>query len=215
MLILTVLSGGGSSLPHWSAPAWVSLAPFAGIGLAQAIATGRRRLVGVVLALQSVVCVALLGLMVSAGQPVIQVSDAEIAPQANPFADLHGWDDAGKRARELAQQHQLGSVAVQNWTLGSRMGWYARPLPVFVLEDRFDQFDLWAGDLAAGANTLLVDWSHMAYELPLAPNGFAKCTLLSSMTTRVFGTATGSFRFYACEGWQGSPQARLKLRTNP
>lgn len=42
--VLAYLSGGGSSLPHWTAPAWVALAPFAGIGLAQAWArAGKKR----------------------------------------------------------------------------------------------------------------------------------------------------------------------------
>lgn len=32
-VVLAGLSGGGSSLPHWTAPAWVAMAPFAGVGL--------------------------------------------------------------------------------------------------------------------------------------------------------------------------------------
>ena len=46
----------------------------------------------------------------------------------NPFADLHGWDTAGERARSLAAQHGLGSVSVQNWTLASRLGWFPKDL---------------------------------------------------------------------------------------
>jgi hypothetical protein len=34
-LVLAYLAGGGSSLPHWTAPAWVALAPFAGVALAR------------------------------------------------------------------------------------------------------------------------------------------------------------------------------------
>jgi hypothetical protein len=39
------LAGGGSSLPHWTAPAWVALASLAGVGLAQTMQDGRRWLV--------------------------------------------------------------------------------------------------------------------------------------------------------------------------
>jgi 4-amino-4-deoxy-L-arabinose transferase-like glycosyltransferase len=204
-VVLTVLSGGGSSLPHWSAPAWVALAPFAGIGLAQALRAGRRGIITGLVVLQAVACVALLALMVTAGRP--------FAFSPNPFADLHGWSAAGERAHTLARQNHLQSVSVQNWTLASRLGWYARPLPVHVLEDRFDQFDLWAGDLPVGASTLLVDWSHMAYEVPLGAHGFASCTLLDSQEVTRLNASIASFRFYACLGWSGNPQPRLTLQS--
>jgi hypothetical protein len=131
-------------------------------------------------------------------------------PNPNPFADLHGWEAAGQQARTLAGQHHLDSVAVQHWTLASRLGWYARPLPVHVLEDRVDQFTLWAGQLPAGGNALLVDWSLMAFELPLGATGFANCTLLDTYPVVRWGAPISSFRFYACNGWGGgaTPQAR-------
>jgi hypothetical protein len=100
-------------------------------------------------------------------------------------------------------------VSVQNWTLASRIGWYARPLPVHVLEDRFDQFDLWFGDLPVGGSTLLLDWSHLAYQVPAAPHGFARCDLLDNMVPKVWGKGVASFRFYACYGWSGDPRPVL------
>jgi len=209
-LVLAVLSGGGTSLPHWTAPAWVALAPFAGMGLARAMRGPWRWWVGAAVLLQMAACAALLGLMLTAGQPLLPVSGAAVASAPNPFADLHGWEAAGQRAKALAAQHQLRSVSVQNWTLASRLGWYARPLPVHVLEDRFDQFDLWAGDLPVGASTLLVDWSHMAYAVPLGPHGFASCTLLESQEATQLNNPIASFRFYACHGWSGDPRAQLQ-----
>ncbi|MFZ2327635.1 MAG: hypothetical protein WAW73_12005, partial [Rhodoferax sp.] len=104
----------------------------------------------------------------------------------------------------------LHSVAVQNWTLASRLGWYARPLPVHVLEDRFDQFDLWAGDLPPGGDTLLVDWSQLAYTVPLGAHGFASCTLLATQDVQRLGAPVASFRFFACRNWSGQPQPQLQ-----
>ena len=213
-VVLALLSGGGTSLPHWSAPAWVALAPFAGMGLARVWAQGRtvwRVGLGAIAALQALGCAALLGLMVSAGQPFIAGDSSEVAATPNPFADLHGWEAAGAVAHRLAKEHGLDSVAVQNWTLASRLGWYARPLPVYVLQDRFDQFDLWAGDLPVGGSTLLVDWSQMPYAVPQAPHGFTACRLLESQASQRFGVAIASFRFYACRGWSGDPRPQLKL----
>lgn len=213
--IFTYMSGGGTALPHWTAPSWVALAPFAGWGLAQ-LWRGTARWWSVSFAaLQMLVCTGLLGLMLSAGWPAVKGSDAAVAPQPNPFADLHGWDVAGARAQTLAAQQGLARVAVQNWTLGSRLGWYARPLPVFVLENGDSQFKLWVGDLPAGEGALLVDWSHMAYEPPMGAHGFASCTLLENLPVQHWGMPLASFRFYNCRGWSGgTPQPRLTLAPN-
>ena len=209
--VMAVLSGGGTSLPHWTAPAWVALAPFAGIGVARALRLGRRWLILGLAAAQGLLCAAALGLMLTGGLPFVTNPSGQgnSAQPSNPFADLHGWDLAGERARTLAAQHGLRSVAVQNWTLASRLGWYARPLPVHVLEDRFDQFDLWAGDLAAGGDTLLLDWSQLGYTVPVGAHGFAGCTLLDTQDVRRLGHTIASFRFYACRNWSGHPQPTL------
>ena len=210
--LLAYLSGGGSGLPHWTAPAWVALAPFAGIGLARAWTCGKRRLVAVLVLLQALACVALPTLMLSAGMPLLQgrSASAEHSDAPNPFADLHGWDAAGARAKVLAQQSGLDAVAVQNWTLASRIAWYARPLKVHVLEDRFDQFDLWAGKLPVGASALLLDWSQLPYVTPIGAHGFAQCRLLDTQEVQRFGYAISRFDFYACSGWSGDPQPRLR-----
>ncbi len=195
--IFTAMAGGGSSLPHWTAPAWVALAPFAGLGLA---AAGKGWLLRVVLLLQALLCALLLGWMVSAGQPLLK--------QPNLFADLHGWDTAGQRAKALSQQHGLSSVSVQNWTLASRIAWYARPLPVHVLQTRFDQFDLWVGDLQKEEQTLLLDWSGMAYDIPTGARGFSACRLLDTQDVVRMGVPVSQFRFFACQDWSGLPKPR-------
>ncbi|WP_342620406.1 glycosyltransferase family 39 protein [Rhodoferax sp. GW822-FHT02A01] len=210
--VLAALSGGGTSLPHWTAPAWVALAPFAGMGLAQSVARGKAYAVRVLVVLQGLACVALPAIMLSAGMPFMagKTASAESTDAPNPFADLHGWDQAGERARQLAAQHALDAVAVQNWTLASRIGWYARPLKVHVLEDRFDQFDLWAGKLAPGGSALLVDWSQLPYETPLGAHGFAQCTILDRLNVQRLGYDLAHFDFYACSGWSGAPEPRLQ-----
>jgi 4-amino-4-deoxy-L-arabinose transferase-like glycosyltransferase len=213
--VLAYLSGGGSSLPHWTAPAWVAAAPFAGVALQRAAAAGWRGWLRLLAGVQIAIAVGLVGLMLSAGWPLIASNDDHVAPAINPFADLHGWQQAGPLARQLAETEKLPALAVQNWTLASRLGWYARPLPVHVLEDRFDQFDLWAGDLPQGGDALLVDWSHMAYQVPMAPHGFTRCTLLQTLPVQRWGQALASFRFYACRGWEGSPQPVLTERKWP
>lgn len=214
-VVMALMAGGGSSLPHWTAPAWVALAPFAGLSLARWAprAPSKFKSYGVtlLLAAQASICAALLGLMATAGQPFLAAGFNNVRVGSNPFADLHGWQQASERAKTLALQHGLKSLSVQNWTLASRLAWYARPMPVHVLEDRWDQFDFWAGDLRQGADTLLVDWSHMAYANPLGAHGFNNCTLLETQNVVHAGQALAAFRFYACHGWAGPAQPRLIL----
>jgi hypothetical protein len=190
----------------------VALAPFAGLGLARSWDAGRHLAVRVLVFLQALACVALPAIMLSAGMPFMEgkTASAEASDAPNPFADLHGWDAAGARAKLLAAQQGLDAVAVQNWTLASRIGWYARPLKVHVLEDRFDQFDLWAGKLAVGGSALLVDWSQLPYETPIGAHGFAQCTWLDKLEVSRWGYAVSRFDFYACSGWSGQPQPRLR-----
>jgi hypothetical protein len=166
-----------------------------------------RKVLAALACAQALLCAGLFALMLTAGQPLLGVDDPA---RPNPFADLHGWDEAGRTAGALARQQQLSGVAVQNWTLASRLGWYARPLPVYVLEDRFDQFDLWAGDLPIGADTLLVDWSAMSYEVPVGAGAFADCRLLQTQEVLRFGRRVSGFRFYACHAWGGRPAPRLQ-----
>lgn len=212
-LLMAAASGGGTSLPHWTAPAWACLAPFAGVGLSAVTVRSLREKGGryAAVVFQAVTCLVLLGLMVTAGQPLFTQHKAQgnLAQPSNPFADIHGWEGAGVRARELAAHHGLSSVSVQNWTLASRIGWYARPLPVHVLEDRFDQFTLWSGPLPVGHSTLLLDWSQLGYAVPLGPHGFARCDLVDALPVLRFGATIATFRFYACHGWSGDPQPRL------
>jgi 4-amino-4-deoxy-L-arabinose transferase-like glycosyltransferase len=127
--VLAWLSAGGSSLPHWTAPAWATLTPLAGIGLAHAFRQGQRWRMITAASLQAVALALLLSAMATGLQPWAERTSDEAQP-ANPFADLHGWDLAAERARVLAQAQGLDTLAVQNWTLASRLAWYGRPLPV-------------------------------------------------------------------------------------
>ena len=153
--------------------------------------------------LQALALALLLTAMATGLQPWTERATDD-SPAANPFADLHGWDLVAERARALAQAQGLEALAVQHWTLASRLAWYGRPLPVQVLDHRVDQFDLWAAPLAAGGNALLVDWSLMPFALPVGPEGFADCRLLDTVQVRRLGNLLSEFRLYDCRNWQGA-----------
>jgi len=194
--IFVSLSGGGG-LPHWTAPAWFCLAPFAGIGLAKAGVEQHRFWVRTLLISQILLCCIGFGYVLSGG-----ISFASI--KSNPIADLYGWKVAGQKAAELAKATKANGIAVQNWTLGSRAAWYASPTPVFVLDQRQDQFDLWFGDLPVGANVVLINWSGMPHPIPVAnQSAFEACEPLEDLQIKRFGRVLSQFDFSLCTRWQG------------
>jgi 4-amino-4-deoxy-L-arabinose transferase-like glycosyltransferase len=201
--VLMILSGGGSGLPHWTAPAWVALAPFAGVGLAALWSNGRRRIIAVLAVLQTAFCLIMYTLMLLAGPT--WMSSSEQPEAINPFTDFYGWDTAGHKAQQLAREHQINRLAVQNWTLASRLAWYARPLPVHVLDPAFDQFSLWSGDLPLDSDAVLMDWSQMAYKLPVGEGRFERCEPLDTLAVERAGRTVSRFAFFHCTHWGGKP----------
>ncbi len=194
--IFVSLAGGGG-LPHWTSPAWFCLAPFAGIGLAKAWATQHRHWIRILFFIQIALCCIGFAYVLSGG-----ISSASI--KSNPIADLYGWKVAGQKAAELSKQTQANGIAVQNWTLGSRAAWYASPTPVFVLDQRKDQFDLWFGNLPSGANVVLINWSGMLHPMPVGnKSGFRACEPLDSLEIVRFGRVLSKFDFSLCSHWQG------------
>ena len=200
-VIFAALSGGGG-LPHWTTPAWFCLAPFAGIGLAKAWAIQHRMAIRILLLGQLLICLLGFGFVLAGGL-------TNSAVKSNPIADLYGWKLAGQKAAQLAQATNVNGIAVQNWTLGSRTAWYAQDLPVFVLDQRQDQFDLWFGQLPVGANVLLVNWSGMAFSPPVGGNrAFEVCEPLDQLEIIRFGQVLSKFDYSLCRNWRDAGAAR-------
>ena len=200
-IIFASLSGGGG-LPHWTTPAWFCLAPFAGIGLAKAWSVQRKTVIRALFIFQIALCILGFGFVLSGG-----ISSASI--KSNPIADLYGWKIAGQKAAQLSQTNKADGIAVQNWTLGSRAAWYAKPIPVFVLDERKDQFDIWFGQLPQGANIVLINWSGMSFSPPVASKlAFERCDLLESLEIERFGQVLSKFDFSLCSNWQGPALAK-------
>ena len=213
LLLLSYLSGRGSTLPHWSAAAWAALVPAAALGCVSLWQTRRNTLIALGI-FQALSCVLVAGLMLSGGiasEPGVQASSApgQKVPgtQFNPIADLYGWDVAARRARVLATAKTEGStpptLAVFNWTLASRIAWYAGPMPVKVVQRHLDQFGLWWGVLERGENVLLVDWSPMSFVPPVAADQFERCELLEQQPVMRWGRQIAHFNFMLCRNWQG------------
>ncbi len=203
--VLAGLSGGGASLTHWTAPAWVALAPFAGLGLAALWAGGRRALIVGLAGLQALLTLGLYALMLMGSPPWRAGEEPETS---QPFAGFYGWQEAGAQAHQLAREHGIQHLAVQHRALASRLAWYARPLPVRVLSTETDPYTPWYGPLPLGASAVLLDWSQMAYQLPVGTGLFERCEPGESFAVRHAARTISHFRLYLCHDWGGRPAPR-------
>ena len=221
LLLLVFLSGRGSTLPHWSVSAWLALAPAAAAGCLalwqRRSPVARRWLAG--LGVFQALCVAgLLALMLTSGVQREGGEDVKSLPgkvpataSFNPFTDLYGWDAAAARARTLAENNGKPTLAVMNWTLASRIAWYAQA-PTKVVQRHLDQFGLWWGVLQPGENALVVDWSQMSFLPPVGPNEFERCDLIEQLPVMRLGRQVAHFNFQLCKNWQGPKESALDRR---
>jgi 4-amino-4-deoxy-L-arabinose transferase-like glycosyltransferase len=194
LIVTLFLSGRGSALAHWTSWAWVCLLPLAGLGWSRLL-NKHPRAVKTLIGAQGLSCVALMLALMT-------------ATPATPFADLHGWDQAALQAKQLAEKKGIQRLTVSNWSLASRLAWYARPLPLVVAQSHGDQYDLWYGRFNNGDEALWVNWSIMPFQPPVRAAkaqgaGFATCTPISQQPTLVMGREVSRFEFWQCQDWQG------------
>ena len=214
LLLLAYLSGRGSALPHWTVTAWVALTPAAAKGC-QALWQRARGWVLTLGGVQALSFVALAGLMLAggigsetAGQATSRPGEPVAGFEFNPFTDLYGWDIAARRAKALAAQNGNPTLAVFNWTLDSRIAWYAKA-PVKVVQRHLDQFGLWWGMLQPGENALVVDWSQLSFSPPVGPDEFERCEWVDQLPVMRLGRQVAHFNYLLCHHWQGSGKLPL------
>jgi 4-amino-4-deoxy-L-arabinose transferase-like glycosyltransferase len=210
LVVFAVMAGRGSSLPHWTACGWVALVP---LGVAGGLRMGRRA-VGALVLWQGLLLGAIVVLVLTGG-PGTEAGAAAASPAGlraagaprNPIADVVGWEAAALHGQGLADQRRARGLVVMNWSLASRLAWYARPMPVFVAPERADQFRMWFGALQPGDSAVVVDWSQMPLTVPTGADGFARCTPIGQLATVVDGRQLAHFNYLYCEAWQAARRA--------
>ena len=196
-------SGFEATLPHWTALAWLGVIPLAARWM---LFHWQNR--GVKILAWSIPVI---------GLPIILVIFSElfspwmpVPDNKHPFKQLYGWQQAASRAIEIRDEINSQAIAserpaklfVSNWSLASRLAWYARPNAVFVTDRRQDQFDLWYGSARTG------DWGVMVMpihsRMPKTngkPEQFESCTEKEKMEHVVNGRVLTSFIFYICKNY--------------
>lgn len=195
-------SGNVLTLPHWTSLGWAGLLPLAARWSYHAWDKRWARI-----ALRSAAAYALLLIVVVFSEliyPWMPFTDNN-----DPLRDIYGWEQASLRAEALRAELAAtpGSTPVlytATWTYASRLAWYARPAPVQVLDNRYDQFDIWFGSLQDNARGILVVWPEPAQAAPAigGKGQFVACTLRDTMPIYSNSHLASTFTFYACDGFR-------------
>ena len=188
VLLFALNSGHEMSLPHWTQLAWLFMAPAVTYWLWMHWQQKSWRWFTLSLTAISLALTALL--LSHLAKPWLPFK-----PGQNPVQELHGWPQALKRAQQYQTQfkrdaHQPPLFAA-NWTQASHIGWYGRPQPVYVTDNRFDQFDLWYGNPPSGSDGIVIipnyESAFKHYQRisqspqPPTPGQFEKCQALPSL----------------------------------
>lgn len=191
-------SGYEMTLPHWVSLGWLALSPLAARWI---IHSWNKRWVRVFAHGSIIYAIIFVGIIFSQ-----LISPWLPFPEDRNFLrDLYGWGQAAKKAEELRTGLASTSstppmIFTENWTLASRLSWYARPSPVQVLDSKFNQFDIWFGSPQNGAHGILVLWPDAdARPLTGGSNQFASCILRERMPILANNRRSSTFSFYACD----------------
>ncbi len=124
---------------------------------------------------------------------------------ASLYEGVMGWDEAIALAVEDldSMKPTPHALAVMNWTLGSRAMYYNKSEhKVFVLDDRFDQFDLWNPESPIGYNFIvLIEANKLDEHIK-----HLSCTVLHPLgekITTIKEVQVNHFLYYYCANFLG------------
>lgn len=196
LLLFGWAAGYEETLPHWTLLTFALLAPLSASWLWRHWDYRWVRIT----ALGSLAYSLLLALLIHSQFLVPWIP---FKPLQHPLSDLYGWQAAAERAASL-NRGQDTPLLVGNWSLASRIAWYARSQPVQVTDKRVDQFDLWFGSPQKGDKGLLIVPDY--YEGRMETSGLGKfdhCEQVDRMTVLLRDTPVHRFSFYNCVGYRG------------
>lgn len=192
-------SGHKVTLPHWTALAWLTLAP--------AVVDWLIRHWSLIYVRWLVYLSAGLALILTLFVNLLLVFPW-LAPinSKNSLKDLYGWQEVANRAQTWQAKLELQTgqdvpLFVTNWTHASRLGWYAYPQNVYVTGSRFDQFNLWYGQAPNNSAGLIVRPEY-ADQLKLGQAGhFNSCRQVESLAYQRQNKTLVNYELYFCEGF--------------
>ncbi len=196
-------SGYEHSLLHWTALGWAALTPLIARWLAH---HWSRRVVRIGTYLSAGYSLTLILILHS----LLAFAWLPFEANRHPLEDIYGWKAAAARAMQLREQMASKDNApapvlfVGNWSVFSRLAWYARPVPVQVTDTRFGQSDIWYGIPEKGARGIVV--VPPKYRDRPQTSGIAKfehCEQKDKLEIILHDKPATTYLFYACTGYRG------------
>ena len=195
LILFSILSAKGRSLPHWTELGVIFMLPL----IAKIILSSLERKIQkrIFISLASLSLLLTLVVQVLITYPKIAFDDYR-----HPLADLIGWKDVSLRIASLAQKGD--KVFIPNWSHASRVAWYARPMPVKVMDSRFDQFDLWFGSAEVGdSGILLLHADRKGFKEELLKQ-FLRCEFKDELEVKLDSSYVNYFKLYRCDHYVGA-----------
>ena len=192
LILFSFLSAKGRSLPHWTELGVIFMMPL----IAQFIVASWNTKAKKILIISLTGFSLLLTLVV---QVLLSAPKLEFPDYSHPLADLKGWKEI---SQQIEQQAQPGDhIFIPNWSHASRVAWYARPLPVKVLDTRFDQFDLWFGSAEAGDSGLVLLHANRKGFKEKSLEKFEHCEFSSELKINIESSVVNYFKVYRCSNY--------------
>jgi 4-amino-4-deoxy-L-arabinose transferase-like glycosyltransferase len=142
-----------TALPHWNSPFYLLFIPIGVYYLSRPVRNKKKIFLNVSIGFSLIVT---LLLYAELGGKFFRFPDYQ-----SPFRDIYGYDAMAAGANKILKENKSAkqALAVTNWTVGSRMTYYALPygMEVFVIDKRVDQFDFWQKQSPIGYDLLFVN----------------------------------------------------------
>jgi len=201
VLILFGFNGGYEhSLLHWTAVAWALLIPVVAIQLYNAWNKLWIRAITYLSIVYSVVMVLILNTL-------LVFNWLPFEENKHPLNDIYGWQQVATRAKQLHSEmitnDANAKIFIGNWSVFSRLAWYARPAPVLITDARLGQSDLWYGTPQLGDSGILV--IPPKYKDSTIVNGKAKfdaCEFIETVNSKIHNKTAASYSLYRCYGYK-------------
>ena len=118
--------------------------------------------------------------------------------------DIYGWDTIMKKANSHIKDAQKEAIGVSQWTLASRAIYYdlAYDSSVYLIDDRFDQFDFWQKSSPIGKDLVMIN-THFFHE---NISTYMKCDAvnkLESFDIMLNSKKVNTVELIECKNYQG------------
>ncbi len=194
LLFFTYSSLYKTALPHWSALFYLLFVPIGTYYLYEKSLSWRRYL-------KFAIC---FGLVLSSLIYIEIATKIIPLPDENSIQlDVYGFEKIMKEANEHIQDPSSEAIGITLWTLASRAIVYneAYDSEVYLLDDRYDQFDIWESTSPLSKDMIVIDinFAHKDIQAYMICDSVEKLNSFKLLQTN----AKDNITLYKCSNYQG------------